>query len=118
MVMLLQVVGVIFALGMLFLTYLHFKRKEFAISDFLVWLLVWVGFVLVLVFPESVKFVFQSLAIQGPLWFLTIAAILFLTVLVFYLHFTVRKGQMKLADIVKSSALKHVEPLVEESQNE
>lgn len=107
--MLMQIVGVIFALGMLFLSYLHFKRKEFFLTDLIVWIIVWLGFVIVVVFPESVKFVFQSFSIQGPLWFITITAIIFLTILVFYLHYTVRKGQLKLAELVKKTALKPVE---------
>ncbi|MBW3003619.1 DUF2304 family protein [Candidatus Woesearchaeota archaeon] len=106
MVMLLQIVGVLFALGMMFLTYLHFRRKEFYVSDLIVWVLIWFGFIFVVLFPEVFRIVLQTFAIQGPLWFITIAAIIFLTILVFYLHFTVRKTQRKVRHMVKAVALR------------
>ena len=108
MVVLLQLAGVVIALGMMFLTYLHFRKKEFRFSDLLVWLLVWMGFVLVVVFPESVNFVLESFSIQGALWFITIISIVFLTILVFYLHSSVRVTQKMLNDMVKEVALKPI----------
>lgn len=108
MVMLIQIAAVVLALGMIFMTYLHFKRKEFFVSDFIVWALIWIGFIFVVLFPESSKVILETFAIQGTLWFITIAAIIFLTVLVFYLHFTVRLMQRKLSLVVKNVALKPV----------
>lgn len=107
MVSILQILGVLFGLVMLFFTYSYFKRKEFEVGDFVVWLVVWLLFIVATVVPESVKFAFEALNIQGALWFITIGAVAFLTILVFYLHKTVRKMQGKVEKLVTEIALKN-----------
>ena len=108
MVVGIQVVGFIFGIGMLFLSYLYFRKKEFGPRDFAVWVLVWIIFLIAVMFPKTVNVLLDTLGIVSALWLFTIAALLFLFALVFHLHVSVRKGQRKLEKVVKKVALKKV----------
>jgi len=109
MTLILQITGVVFAFAMIYFTYIHFKRKEFFFRDMLIWTIAWIGFIIVLIVPQSLNFLFESFSIQGALWFITIFAIIFLTGLVFYLHYTVRKCERKVELVVKKVALMNSE---------
>jgi len=108
MVVGIQVVGFIFGIGMLFLSYLYFRKKEFGPRDFAVWFLVWIIFLIAVMFPKTVNILLDTLGIVSALWLFTIAAFLFLFALVFYLHVSVRRSQKKLETVVKKVALKKV----------
>src|SRR3989344_2297566 len=99
MVVGIQIVGIIFGIGMLFLSYLYFRKKEFGPRDFAIWVIVWIIFLIAIMFPKTVNVLLDTLGIVSALW---------LFALVFHLHVSVRKGQRKLEKVVKKIALKKV----------
>ena len=51
MVLGIQVVGLFFAGFMTYFSFLHFKRKEFTPKEFTFWLVLWIVFAGVAIFP-------------------------------------------------------------------
>lgn len=61
-----QVIGAIFGLALSYFTFLHYKRDEFTIREFLAWEILWVGFILVTLYPNRIQVFAGSLgAIRG-----------------------------------------------------
>lgn len=48
-----QIIGIIFGLTLSYFTFLHYKRREFTISEFLAWEGLWVAFVVVTLYPSK-----------------------------------------------------------------
>ena len=103
-----QILGLIFGIVMLYLTYLSFRKKDFMFGDFLLWFLVWLGFSLAVIFPSSLKLFMQTFGVVSVVQVFSILGMMFIFVLVFYLYKTVRKSQRKMEQVVKEVALRKV----------
>ncbi|QQG38525.1 MAG: DUF2304 domain-containing protein [Candidatus Woesearchaeota archaeon] len=108
MVVGIQIIGIIFGIGMLFFSYVYFRRKDFGPRDFLFWVIIWLAFIYAVSFPKQLNILLDTLGIVSALWLFTIVAFLILFALVFYLHVIVRRNQMKLGFLVKKLALKKI----------
>jgi len=107
MILGIQILGMIFALFMMYFTYLYFRRKEFTKKEFSFWLVLWIGLLFITLFPEKVRFfVLDVLGMSRTLDFFIIVGFMFLTVIVFYIYVIVRKTQNKVIEIVRKIALK------------
>ncbi|HLC96343.1 MAG TPA: DUF2304 domain-containing protein [Candidatus Nanoarchaeia archaeon] len=107
MILGIQIVGVLFGLAMLYITFLHGKRKEFTSKEGIFWIVAWVGFIILVVFPNVLDFIASDLLnISRTLDFLIILGFIFLIGISFYNYVLIRKGQKKLEDLVRKLALK------------
>jgi len=101
-----QILAVLFGLFMLYLTFLHRKRKEFTTRESVVWVIMWLGFMYVALFPGSLDFlVKRTLGLQRPLDFFIIVGFMFMVFMSFYIYGIVRNTQKKLEDIVRKIAI-------------
>jgi len=103
----LQILGLIFALGMLYITYTSLKRHELNKLDFVFWALLWVLFMLANLFSDKLDFFFETLKIQGAMWFFTVIGFIFLTCLGFYLYKGLKRNQKKIEKIIQQIALEN-----------
>ncbi len=106
MVLIIQVAGALFGLFLIYLTFLQYKRHEFKASEFLIWAVIWVLFIIVSLFPRILESIVESLKLQRIMDLFTITGFLFLVLLTFYNYFTLRKNNRKLEKIVREIALK------------
>jgi len=95
-----QIVAVLFALLMIYLAHIYYKKHDFGLNDFLLWGAAWAFFIIVTVFPRSVDFVVQTLTLSDTMQFLIIAGLTFLAALVFYMYRVVRKMQHQVERLV------------------
>ena len=95
----LQIVGIVFALIMGYVTFYNYRRKEIRFSDLLVWGPIWLVFLYILV---------QTFNVSNAVELFTIAGFMFMVTIVFYLFKLVRQQQRKLKRIVKFIALKKI----------
>ena len=102
----LQILGILFGFVMIYLTFINFKRKEYDAKDFSLWLLVWLFFLFMTIFPKLVYGVMESLEIQRTVDFFVIGGFMFFSVVIFYLYRTVRKNEKKVEEIVRKIALR------------
>jgi hypothetical protein len=102
----LQILGILFGLIMIYLTFINFKRKNFDTKDFAIWIIVWIFFLFMTIFPNLVYGIMQSLKIERTVDFFVIGGFMFFSVVIFYLYRSVRKNENKVEEIVRKIALK------------
>ena len=106
MVLGIQIAGTFFGLFMLYYSYIHFKRKEFTIKEFIVWLLLWLSFIFVSLFPSTVDFIVQKLSLTRAMDLFIILGFMVLLFVFFYTYSLVRVNQRKIEQIVRKIARK------------
>ncbi|MEE8400741.1 MAG: DUF2304 family protein [Candidatus Hydrothermarchaeaceae archaeon] len=104
-----QVVGAIFALDMMFITYFYHRRGVFFLHDSIIWMSVWVSLFLVSVFPNSLELVVEPLQFIRVMDFLTVGSFFLMFSLIFAVFTRSRNNDKKLQELVRDLALKEVE---------
>lgn len=101
-----QIIGVLFALFMFYLTFLHQKRKEFTAKEYLFWVLLWALFIYVTLFPDSLEPIVKGvLNISRPIDFLIILGFMLTMGMIFHTYTVLRKTQKKVEDVVRKMAM-------------
>lgn len=104
-----QVVGAIFALDMMFITYFYHRRGVFFLHDSIIWMSVWVSLFLVSVFPNSLEIVVEPLQFIRVMDFLTVGSFFLMFSLIFAVFTRSRSNDKKLQELVRDLALKEAE---------
>ena len=100
-----QILGILFGVFMMYYTFLHYKRKEFTIKEYVFWALFWGVFILVTLVPQVLDPVLSTLSIGRTLDFFIIVGFLFLIFVSVYTYTIVRKNQKKLEEVVRKMAM-------------
>ena len=106
MVLAIQIAGFLFGLFMIYYSFLNYKRKEFTTKEFSFWLLLWIVFIIVTLFPSILDPLIKPLGFFRALDFLIISGFLFLIVAIFYTYTITRKNQKQLEKVVREVAIK------------
>ena len=102
-----QILGILFGLFMLYLTFLYQKRHEFSIQESLLWSTMWLGFILVSILPNALQFFVKGvLHMARPLDFLIIVGFMFLIGISFYNFRLLKKMEARVELMVRKIALK------------
>ncbi len=104
----LQFVAIIFALWMLYFSYLHYRRHEFNRIEFMIWEMLWVGLIFVVILPQSVKFLIQAFSITRTFDFVVIVGMMVLFGLTFRMYVLQKRIEKKIQQIVRDSTLKNL----------
>jgi hypothetical protein len=100
-----QVFGLLFGLFMIYISFLHFKRKEFTVKEGGFWLLLWIVFIVLIMFPVILDPVVRTLQLYRRMDLFIILGFIFLTGAVFYTYLIVRKDQNRIEKLVREVAL-------------
>jgi len=101
-----QVLGLLFGLLMLYITFLNYKRKEFTIKEYLFWVIAWIIFMFVASVPSALDFlVMDLLNLSRTMDFFIIVGFMFLIAAVFYTYTIVRRMQQKVEKMVREMAI-------------
>lgn len=109
MVQAIQLVGIFFSLFMLYYTFLHFKRKEFTVKEFGIWLILWLLFIIFTINPEILKPLVKNLNLARTMDFFIITGFIFLVGITTYTYTIVRKTQNRIEEVVTKLAIKDAE---------
>lgn len=101
-----QIIGLIFALLMLYITFLHFKRNEFTTNEAGFWTILWIVFLTVTLIPKILDPIVKTLSITRTMDLLIILGFMFLITANFYTYGVVRKTQKKIEGVVREIAIK------------
>jgi hypothetical protein len=101
-----QILILLFGLVMIYFTFLYYKRANYEKIGLIVWFLIWLGFIFLGVFPQTVYGVMQLLAIERTADFFYAGGMLFFSVLMFYLYNLTKKNQKQLETLVREMAFK------------
>ncbi len=106
MVLGIQIIGLCFGLFMAYYSFLHFKRKEFTLKEFGFWIVLWIAFTYVSLFPSTLEFVVKRLNLGRAMDLFTIIGFMVLIAMFFYTYNLVRENQRKIEKIVRKVAKK------------
>lgn len=100
-----QILGILFGIFMLYYVFLHHKRKELTIKEYLFWVGLWVLFITLTLFPWLLKPLVESIGFARTMDFFIVAGFMFLVGSLFYIYLLVRGNQKKLEEIVRKIAI-------------
>jgi len=105
-----QIVAILFALWMTYFTFLHYRRHEFGKVEAVLWQVLWLGLVVVVIFPHSVQFVLNTFKISRTFDLIVIIGIVTLFGVTFRNYVIVKRTERKVEDLVRNDALRgHVD---------
>lgn len=104
-----QIIAIIFALWMIYFTLLHFRRREFKKSEFLLWQVLWMGLIVIVLFPASVEFILDAFSITRTFDLVVIVGIVILFGVTFRNYVIVRRLEKKIEDTTRRDAMKGIE---------
>ena len=105
MILGLQIIGILFGLIMLYLTFLYFKRKDYTIPGFVFWTIIWIGFMILVIVPTTIYGLMESLQIERTVDFFVIAGFLFFSVVIFHVYDITKRTQKKVEELVRKIAI-------------
>lgn len=100
-----QVISALFALFMMYVVTIHGKKRNLSRTEVWAWNSVWVGFVVIALFPNLLLGVTGLLNFARVFDLLIVIAFMILSVVVFMSYFTVKSLQKKLEDAIRAEAI-------------
>jgi hypothetical protein len=104
-----QILGIVFMIIMMYLTYVHYKRKSYGLKSLILWLAVWLVALVVVSVPRTVYGIMQALKIERTADFITLLGFAFFAVIIFYLYSAVGKNSQKMEQLVRQLAIRETE---------
>ena len=104
-----QILGVLFGLAMLYVTYDYYKRKGLDLKDIAGWVVLWCGFILVILFPAALLFVSQKLNLTRAIDLIMIVSFVVMVYLVLNLYNRIKKIERNMEKMVEAIALRNGE---------
>lgn len=104
-----QVIAVLFALFMMYVTSIHGKKRNLSVVEVSFWLSTWGLFIVVALFPNMLLGITDVLNFTRVFDLLLVAALMVLSILVFFTYFALKGFQRKLEMLVRALAIEEVE---------
>ena len=108
MVLGIQIAGLLFGLFMIYYSYINYNRKEFTIKEFSFWLVLWIIFIVISLFPYILDPIAVSLHFARTFDLLVIGGFIYMILSIFYVYTITRKNQKQLEKIVREMAMKKI----------
>ena len=102
----LQIVSVLFALSMLYWTYLSYRQRAIRFVELLFWWIAWGAFAVVVIFPRSTNTFLERLNVNRTMDLMLIVSFMMVWVVLFANHLETRRLRKRLHDLVREIALK------------
>lgn len=100
-----QLVGIIFAFFMIYLSFLYYKRGDYVTRDFLLWFFAWILVILILIFPQLIYGIREQLMIQQTVDVVIIAGFMFFSIVIFYMYTITKRTEAKMETLVRQIAI-------------
>jgi hypothetical protein len=106
---LVQVLTLLFAVAMAYLTYVGFRRHQFGAGGLIFWEIVWVGLLLASIVPLPHEPLSRALGAARLLDVAIIVAILLMSTITYRTYVTVQLMRQQLEELVRKQALAQLE---------
>lgn len=103
-----QIVAIIFALWMIYFSFLHYRRKEFTLKELILWMILWIGLIVIVIFPGSVNFILKTFSITRTFDLVVIVAIVVITGITFRNYIIIRRLEKRIEDFVRKESLEKI----------
>lgn len=100
-----QIIVILFAIFMIYVAFLHFKRKEINGGEIFFWFFLWLGFILVVLFPNVLQNLTKLLFFARVMDLLMLIAFMILAFLGFQNHVSNRRMEKKIEELIRKEAL-------------
>ena len=101
-----QILGILFALFMFYITFLHQRRREFTVKESIFWFGAWIIFLLLVIFPTMLDFFIKDvLDFSRRMDFFIVLGFMFLIGIVFHIYTIIRKTQNKIERVIRKIAI-------------
>ena len=97
-----QILGILFGLFLIYLTFLYWKRNEIGIFAFLIFIITWISFILLALFPAVLDPLLEGLHFARRLDFFIIAGFMFLIFICFHSYHQIYKLKHQLEELVQA----------------
>lgn len=104
-----QILGLLFGLVMIYVTFLYYKRANYDRRGFIFWFVIWIGFIFLAMFPKTLYGIMEILKINRTADFFYISGFLFFSVVLFYIYNITKKNQKQLEVLIRKIAFKDVD---------
>ncbi len=101
-----QLLGVIFGVGMIYFTFVKYKRKELNRTEFMFWLGCWALLIVIAVIPYALDPIIAPLHFYRRLDFFVVLGFFVLLMLGFHNYTSLKRMERKLEKFVREDALK------------
>lgn len=104
-----QIIAVLFAIFMIYVAFLHWKRRDIRGVEIFFWSILWLGFIIITLFPKILESVSQLLFFARVMDLLMIAAFMILAFLGFQNYVSNKRTERKIEELVRREATRDVE---------
>lgn len=104
-----QFIGALFGMFMIYVTFIKFKRKELLKTEFLLWFIGWVIFIMLALMPSILDPVINTFNFYRRLDFFVVVGFFALLALSFYNYSIVKRTQKRVELLVRKMAIKEQE---------
>ena len=102
----LQITGFIFALLMIYLSLVHYKKGSLTGVEIATWIIIWVAVILAVVFPEILRTYSQAFAVSRLLDLLIAGGFILVISMVSASYVKTKKLEKKLEDLIRKDAMR------------
>jgi len=100
-----QIIGALFGVLLLYLAFVHQKRREFTIKEWIAWSGLAMVFIVFAVFPQILDPITTKLRFFRTLDLMVILGFMFMVIAIFYTYTLSRTNQKKLETIIRAEAI-------------
>ena len=105
----LQLVAIVFSLIMIYLAYLHYRRKEIGKIEFISWWVIWVGTIVIIIFPALLQGFAATFLITRVFDFMVIGGFILVITLAYKAYIKSKSLEQKITKLIRSQALKETD---------
>ncbi len=102
----LQIIGILFALFMIYFALLHYKKAELNGLEIYSWIIIWIIVILMVIFPSVVRTYAMEFAISRVLDLMIGGALILVFIMVGSAYIRVNKLEKRMEELVRKLALK------------
>lgn len=107
MILGLQIIGVIFALVMIYLALLNYKRGELNGAEIFSWLVIWIFAIFVTIFPELLRTFASTFLVSRVFDLMVVGGFIVVISIVAAAYVRTRRIEKKLEDFIRKDAIKN-----------
>lgn len=106
MILGLQVIALVFSIIMVYFAYVHYRRREINKLEISIWLAVWIGAILIVLFPSIFSGFAGVIAISRAFDLAVIGGFILIIPLVYSSYIRTKRLESKIEKLVRDEALK------------
>lgn len=102
----LQIIAIMFSLIMIYLSYLHYQRKDIGKIEFISWWIIWTCAMIIIIFPELLRGFAGTFLITRVFDFMVIGGFILVITLSYQSYVKHKSLERKIEKLVRDQALK------------